>query len=102
MRDAHVAFDGGEVVELRVGRPIAMDTLLRDKEQILQHLRSSLKCGKLKMQVEVDEALADDADHDGAPVPKPLTIQEKYLKMNELNPMVEVLRNRFNLKVDTN
>ena len=101
MGGARVSFDESDTSLLEVGRSVSRDTLIREQGQILAILRSHLRFQKLKMQVQVDESLVADEEENEPPAPKQLTIQEKYLKMNEVNPMVEELRNRFKLKVDS-
>jgi DNA polymerase-3 subunit gamma/tau len=101
MGGARVSFDESDTILLEVGRSVSRDTLIHEQGQILAILRSHLRFQKLKMQVQVDESLVADEEENEPPAPKQLTIQEKYLKMNEVNPMVEELRNRFKLKVDS-
>lgn len=66
--------------------------------RLLDTLRSRLHDPRLKIQVELDENKAQELQ---APVPKrPVTAKEKLDNMKEINPLVDDLLRRFELRLD--
>ena len=66
--------------------------------RLLDTLRSRLHDPRLKIQVELDETKAQELQ---APAPKrPVTAKEKLDNMKEINPLVEDLLRRFELRLD--
>lgn len=98
MKAAKVDFDGKDHVLLRVGRQFTRETLVGEPA-IIEQLRNKLGAPRLKMKVEVDEALAEKQVIKKPP--KPLTVKEKYDKMLEINPLIQEMRKRFKLKADS-
>ncbi len=66
--------------------------------RLLDTLRSRLHDPRLKIQVELDENKAQELQ---APAPKrPVTAKEKLDNMKEINPLVDDLLRRFELRLD--
>lgn len=81
---------------VKVGSKLAQDNI-RQTLELIDYLRKNLRDKELMLDVQLDqERVAEIAA--SAP-PRPLTIKEKYEKMVESNPLVDVLRQTFELKL---
>ena len=83
------------VVGLTVHRGLIMEELAR----LLDTLRARLHDPGLKIRVDIDEARAAEIQAAAQPK-KPVTTKEKLDKMREVNPLVQDLLQRFDLKLD--
>ncbi len=81
---------------VKVASKLAQDNI-RQTLELIDFLRKELNDRELMLDIQLDqEKLAEVAS--SAP-PRPLTIKEKYEKMVEVNPLVDVLRQAFELKL---
>ncbi|GAB1397566.1 hypothetical protein MASR1M65_23450 [Saprospiraceae bacterium] len=79
-----------------VGTTLAKEMILQEKN-ITQHLRSRFGLPNLMIEIEIDTSLTPEQ----APAkPKPLTGKEKYEKLVAINPDVDELRKKLNLRID--
>lgn len=66
--------------------------------RLLHTLREKLHDIRLQIRIEVDEGLAAEIKN---PAPaRPLTLKEKWDKMLEINPLLDKLKQRFDLKLE--
>jgi DNA polymerase-3 subunit gamma/tau len=81
-----------------VGMTTHRSLLQQELSRLLDTLRQRLHDPALKIQILLDESKAQELR---PPAPKrPLTAKEKLDKMKEVNPLVEDLLKRFDLKLD--
>lgn len=86
----------GKKIEVKVGSKLAQDNI-RQTLDLIDYLRKELNDRELMMDIVLDQQkLAELA---ATAPPKPLTVKEKYEKMTEINPLVDVLRQTFELKL---
>jgi DNA polymerase III subunit gamma/tau len=86
----------GKKIEVKVGSKLAQDNI-RQTLDLIDFLRKELNDRELMLDIQLDQdKLAELA---ATAPPKPLSIKEKYEKMTEQNPLVDVLRQTFELKL---
>ena len=83
------------VVGLTMHKGLIQDELGR----LLDILRARLHDPAIKIRLKIDKARAAQIQ-EAAQAQKPLTVKEKLDKMRELNPLVNDLLERFDLKLD--
>ena len=74
------------------------ESIIREEEGLMDFLREELRAPQLTMSYTVDESLRPVEEKPARTVPR--TAKEKYLLMRELNPALEELRKRFDLRPD--
>ncbi|MFZ4545553.1 MAG: DNA polymerase III subunit gamma/tau, partial [Saprospiraceae bacterium] len=93
---AELSIDNKKII-VKVGSKLAQESI-KQTIDLLDYLRKELNDRELMMEIELDQEkiaeLAADAEQN-----RPLTIKEKYEKMVEENPLVDVLRQTFELKL---
>ena len=72
--------------------------LQQELSRLLETLRQRLHDPVMKVQIVLDEARAQELRP--APPKRPVTAKEKLDKMKEINPLVDDLLKRFELKMD--
>ncbi len=82
-----------------VGLSVHRSLIQEEFTRLLDALRARLHDSALKIRIEIDEAKAAEMQAAAQPK-KPLTTKEKLDKMRELNPLVNDLLQRFDLKLD--
>ena len=95
MTAAELALDD-KVLSATVGMTTHRGLLQQELSRLLDRLRSKLHDPALKIQILLDEAKAQEL-RPQAPK-RPLTVREKLDKMKEINPLVEDLLRKFDLK----
>lgn len=84
-----------EEVTVVVGSALAESTI-RQERSLMEFLRESLHAPMLSMKIKLDPSRSN-----AAPVkPKKLTESEKYWRMKTINPLVDEVRKRFDLKLE--
>ncbi|WP_369049012.1 DNA polymerase III subunit gamma/tau [Tenacibaculum sp. UWU-22] len=78
------------VIELTLTNNLMKVQLERGKPKLLKHLRESLNNYGITLQILIDETLTNKIAY---------TPEEKYKKLKEKNPLVEKLKNTFELDV---
>ena len=81
-----------------VGMTTHRSLLQQELSRLLDVLRSRLHDPVMKVQILLDEARAQELRP--APPKRPLTAKERLDKMKEMNPLVDDLLKRFDLKLD--
>jgi DNA polymerase-3 subunit gamma/tau len=72
--------------------------LIREENGLMDALREKLKRPGLILELKIDEKLIDSEAV--ARPPKPMTNKEKYEMMMEVNPLIQEIRKRFDLRLD--
>jgi DNA polymerase-3 subunit gamma/tau len=83
-------------IVVKVASKLAQDNI-RQTLDLIDFLRKELNDRELMLDIQLDQDKL--AEITAAAPPKPLTIKEKYEKMVEINPLVDVLRQTFELKL---
>lgn len=95
MRNAALGLLGEEELKVTVSSNLAENTI-RQEDDLIEHLRATLKAPGLMMRIGVDKSSAP-----APPKPKRLmTSKEKYLAMRETNPLLQEMQKRFDLRPD--
>ena len=97
MTIAQLSLDGKTLTAI-VGMTTHRGLLQQELSRLLDTLRVRLHDPALKIQILLDESKAQEL-RPAAPK-RPLTAKEKLDKMKEINPLVEDLLKRFDLKMD--
>lgn len=87
----------GESIKLIVASDFIKETVKKERD-LLVHLQGKLKAPKLTFEFEIDKAKAPKPEKPKRPTF--LTPKQKYLQMRKLNPAVDELRKRFDLRPD--
>jgi len=89
----------GKLLTVVVGTTIDQNNVRAETARVLETLRRRLHDNALKIEVVLDDKkLAEQVQ--AARVVRPLTIKDKLDKMKELNPLVEDLIRKFDLKLN--
>ena len=89
----------GKLLTVVVGTTIDQNNVRAETARVLETLRRRLHDNALKIEVVLDDKkLAEQVQ--AARVVRPLTIKDKLDKMKELNPLVEDLIKKFDLKLN--
>jgi DNA polymerase-3 subunit gamma/tau len=67
----------------------------QERAALVDHLKAWFNNPMFVYQVVVEEK-----PHDGAPVERPLTMKEQYIRLIDEYPIVKELRDRLNLSLD--
>ena len=94
LKGAEVTIEGEEV-KVVVGSALAESTI-RQERSLMDFLRKSLHAPMLSMKIKLDPARSNAAPAK----PKKLTDSEKYWRMKTVNPLVDEVRKRFDLKLE--
>ncbi len=86
-----------ESIKLIVASEFVKETVKKERE-LLGHLKQKLKAPKLVFEFEIDKEKAPKPEKPKRPTF--LTPKQKYLQMRKLNPAVDELRKRFDLRPD--
>lgn len=87
----------GQVISVAVGTQMSK-SMIQDENRLMEYLRKELNSNKLELNIAIDPNLSD---HDQTAKPnKAIGDKEKYELMLQVNPVVEKLRERFDLKPD--
>ena len=98
-RNAILEIEGDDQIFVTVNSTMAKG-LIQQELELMGFLRSKLQHEKLLFTVKIDTS---NTPIDTKPKPTKLsTPKEKYEKMKEINPLVEDLRRKFDLKLDNN
>ncbi len=96
-KHAEVLVKGEDSILIKVGSTMGKG-MVQQEYELMDFIRTSLNHPKLILEVEID---ATKIPVDTKPKPTKLSSPaEKYNKIIEINPMVEELRKRFDLKMD--
>lgn len=82
-------------IEITTGNNIQQKFIEGERADLVNHLQTYFNNRQLVYTVLIDES-----EEDKAPVEKPLTTREQYLKLIEEYPMVKELRDRLRLTID--
>jgi DNA polymerase-3 subunit gamma/tau len=94
LKNAVVKLTGKEIL-VRASSALAENTI-RQESALMEFLRKKMHTPRLSMKIKIDTSIAPVIK---AP-PKPLTDSEKYWRMKSVNPLVDEVRKRFDLKID--
>lgn len=96
-KHAEISVIDEDSILIKVGSTMGKG-MVQQEYELMNFIRTSLKHPKLILKIEID---ATKTPVDNKPKPTKLSSPaEKYNKIIELNPMVEELRKRFDLKMD--
>lgn len=95
LRKAKIAL-GEDAIFAKVGSKMAQD-FIRKELALTEHLRTIFNLTSLQLIVDIDPELAKAYTKK---IKKPLTVKDKYDGFVKINPLVEELRQRFDLKLD--
>ncbi len=94
LKGAEVSITGQEVVVV-VGSALAESTI-RQERSLMEYLREHLHVPMLGMKIKLDPSRSNAEPAK----PKVLTESEKYWRMKTINPLVDEVRKRFDLKIE--
>ena len=94
LKGAEVSIAGQEVTAV-VGSALAESTI-RQERSLMDYLRESLHAPMLAMKIKLDPSRSNAVPAK----PKKLTDSEKYWRMKTINPLVDEVRKRFDLKLE--
>jgi DNA polymerase-3 subunit gamma/tau len=94
LKGAEVSIAGQEVTVV-VGSALAESTI-RQERSLMDFLRESLHAPMLAMKIKLNPSRSNAAPAK----PKKLTDSEKYWRMKTINPLVDEVRKRFDLKLE--
>jgi hypothetical protein len=85
----------GDVVCVTVGSSLA-ESAIRQETGLMEFLRERLHAPQLTLRISVDPEKRATQEQ----APRPMTDSEKYQLMKAVNPLVDELRRRLNLRFD--
>jgi DNA polymerase-3 subunit gamma/tau len=88
-----------QTLVVQVGLSMHRGLIQEEMSRLLDTLRARLHDPGFKIRIKVDKAKAAQMQ-EAAQSQKPLTVKEKLDKMREMNPLVNDLLERFDLKLD--
>ena len=98
-KNAQLTIEGTDKIFVTVNSTMAKG-LIQEELELMGFLRDKLQHEKIIIEIKIDTT---KAPIDTKPKPTKLsTPKEKYEKMKEINPLVEELRVKFDLKLDNN
>ncbi len=98
MQNADLRLEEKTIVA-RLGSTVHQGYIREEGMRLLDYLRQQLHDVQVKIKLEIDEAKQAEI-HAVTAANKPLTTKEKFDKMREINPLVNDLIQRFDLKLD--
>lgn len=84
-----------EEVRVVVGSALA-ESLIRQERPLMEYLREKLSAPRLSMRIKLDPSRSNAKPAK----PKAMTTSEKYWKMKGINPLVDEMRNKLDLKLE--
>jgi hypothetical protein len=72
--------------------------MIQDESTFMPFLRKELKNNKLVLNIEVDSTLVPSTEAKEEKGPKAFSVKDKYEAMREINPLIDELMERFDLK----
>ena len=94
LKGAEVSIEGQQVTVV-VGSALAESTI-RQERSLMDYLRESMHAPMLSMKIKLNPSRSNAAPAK----PKKLTDSEKYWRMKTINPLVDEVRKRFDLKLE--
>lgn len=82
-------------IRVMVGSRLAVDTI-KTETGLIEYLRQELKCNELMLDLQVDESQKPVMEKPQ----KPLDAKGKFIKMRSINPNIQDLVKRFQLRPD--
>lgn len=82
-------------IRVIVGSRLAVDTI-KTETGLIEYLRQELKCNELMLDLQVDESQKPVLEKPQ----KPLDAKGKFIKMRSINPNIQDLAKRFQLRPD--
>ncbi len=95
LKGAEISIEGEEVMAI-VGSALAESTI-RQEGSLMEYLREQMHAPRLALKIRLDPARSNAAPAK----PKKMTDSEKYWGMKTVNPLVDEVRKRFNLKLES-
>ncbi|MBT8221125.1 MAG: DNA polymerase III subunit gamma/tau [Bacteroidia bacterium] len=95
LRKAKISLEE-EAIYAKVGSKMAQD-FIRKELALTEHLRTVFNAPSLQLIVKIDSEMAKAY---AKTIKKPLTVKDKYDGFVKINPLVNELRRRFDLKLD--
>ena len=95
MRATELKLIDDNKIHMTVASPLAENTL-KNEHEIMEFMREELKRPLLNRSLEIDKSKIPDAPKKK----KPMTDKEKLLRMNEENPLVQQILQKFDMKFD--
>jgi len=95
MRSTELILISDTEIELKVSSQLAENTIRQDLE-LMEYLRKELKRPILNRKLSIDKSKIIAAPERK----KPMTDRERLLRMNELNPLVQTILEKFDMKFD--
>ena len=95
LKGAEISIEGEQVVAM-VGSALAENTI-RQETELMQFLREKLHAPRLSMLIKLDPSRSNAVPAK----PKRLTDSEKYWAMKNVNPLVDDVRKRFDLTLES-
>ncbi len=87
----------GQHIKARVASPMSK-SMIQDESSLMPFLRKELKNNKLILNIDVDSTLAPATEVKEEKGTKAFTVKDKYEAMREINPLIDELMERFDLK----
>ncbi|MEO1262325.1 MAG: DNA polymerase III subunit gamma/tau [Bacteroidota bacterium] len=94
LKGAEISIEGQQVTVV-VGSALAESTI-RQERSLMDYLRESMHAPMLAMKIKLNPSRSNAAPAK----PKKLTDSEKYWRMKTINPLVDEVRKRFDLKLE--
>jgi DNA polymerase-3 subunit gamma/tau len=95
LKGAEISIEGEQVMAV-VGSALAESTI-RQEGGLMEHLRQQMHAPMLALKIKLDPARSNAAPAK----PKKMTDSEKYWGMKSVNPLVDEVRKRFDLKLES-
>ncbi|MFK7808825.1 MAG: DNA polymerase III subunit gamma/tau [Saprospiraceae bacterium] len=89
----------GRHILAKVGSPMSK-SMIQEESSLMPFLRKELKNNKLVLNVTVDSGMSPSTEPKDQQ-PKAFTVKDKYEAMRAINPLVDDLQKRFNLKPES-
>ncbi|MCB0521176.1 MAG: DNA polymerase III subunit gamma/tau [Lewinellaceae bacterium] len=94
LKGAEISIEGEQVLAV-VGSALA-ESAIRQESSLMEFLREQMHAPRLALQIRLDPTRSNAAPAK----PKKMTDSEKYWGMKTLNPLVDEVRKRFDLKLE--
>jgi hypothetical protein len=95
LKGAEISIEGEQVMAV-VGSALAESTI-RQEGSLMEYLREQMHAPRLALKIKLDPARSNAAPAK----PKKMTDSEKYWGMKTVNPLVDEVRKRFDLKLES-
>ena len=97
LEKAELAIQADSIIVVTVGSTVSQ-TSIRQTLDLVDYLREELHDKEIRLDIQLDQQKVAEINAVQA-VNRPLTNKEKYEKMVEVNPLVDVFRQHFELKL---